>query len=176
MATCPRVCASSMVCTPRHRTGGTSAVGIYFRGDSKAYSSTRTATCWSWRAMSFLILCARGWPKTQGRTHGAAIARRQGRRWCSIGSQRMACWRNLGSGAAQRSEARRRYSRFVREGLGKENIWADLRQQIYLGDEKFVARMQKKAKVQGDELSIPRAQRRTPGTVVCSDRSKASRP
>jgi len=37
-----------------------------------------------------------------------------------------------------------------------------LRQQIYLGDDKFVQRMQRKAAHQGDELSIPRAQRRPP--------------
>jgi len=75
----------------------------------------------------------------------------------------MACWRNLASGAA-----RRRYGQFVREGIGKESIWAGLRQQIYLGDEKFVARVQKKAKVQGDELSIPRVQRRAPAPSLAA--------
>ena len=40
--------------------------------------------------------------------------------------------------------------------------WAELRQQIYLGDERFVERMQRKAEIQGDELSIPRGQRRAP--------------
>jgi hypothetical protein len=55
----------------------------------------------------------------------------------------------LGQFGKRRSEARRRYSQFVREGVGKESIWAGLKQQIYLGDEQFVKRMQKKAKVQG---------------------------
>lgn len=66
----------------------------------------------------------------------------------------------------RRSEARRRYSRFVHEGIGKGSIWAELHQQIYLGDEKFVERMQKKARVQGDELTIPRSQRRAPPPLI----------
>lgn len=37
-----------------------------------------------------------------------------------------------------------------------------LRQQFYLGDDKFGKRMQCEAAHQGDELSIPRAQRRPP--------------
>jgi REP-associated tyrosine transposase len=60
----------------------------------------------------------------------------------------------------RRAEARQRYRRFVQEGKGRPSIWSELRQQMYLGDEKFVARMQKRIKVQGDELSIPRAHRR----------------
>ena len=52
--------------------------------------------------------------------------------------------------------------RFVHDGIGQSSVWTELRQQIYLGDKKFVKRMQKKAKVQGDELSIPHAQRRAP--------------
>lgn len=72
----------------------------------------------------------------------------------------------------RRSEARRRYCRFVREGIGKESLWAGLRQQIYLGDEKFVERTQKKARVQGDELSIPRAQRRAPAPSLARIEAK----
>ena len=62
----------------------------------------------------------------------------------------------------RRAEARRRYRQFVAEGIGRESVWKNLRQQIYLGDEKFVERMQQQARMQGDELSIPLAQRRTP--------------
>ncbi|MEK6749131.1 MAG: transposase [Pseudomonadota bacterium] len=62
----------------------------------------------------------------------------------------------------RRTEARRRYTEFVTQGISAGTIWAGLKQQIYLGDEKFVTKMQKKAKVQGDALSIPRAQRRGP--------------
>ena len=55
--------------------------------------------------------------------------------------------------------ARRRYRQFVLEGMGGTALWAELRQQIYLGDERFVERMPRKTEIQGDELSIPRAQR-----------------
>ena len=61
-----------------------------------------------------------------------------------------------------RANARRKYARFVVEGIASESIWAGLRQQIYLGDDKFEKRMQRKAAQQGDELSILRVQRRPP--------------
>lgn len=61
----------------------------------------------------------------------------------------------------RRGEARQRYRRFVADGVGKETIWGALRQQIYLGDEQFVQRMQRKM-ADPDEMTIPRAQRRAP--------------
>lgn len=70
--------------------------------------------------------------------------------------------------AKRRAEARRRYQRFVSEGIDQGSPWAGLRQQIYLGDENFVARMQKKADIRGDELSIPRAQRRPPALSLAT--------
>ena len=63
---------------------------------------------------------------------------------------------------SRRSEARRRYTRFVEEGIDTPSIWAELRQQIYLGDDKFIRRMQKKMNPAGDALTIPKAQRRGP--------------
>ena len=60
-----------------------------------------------------------------------------------------------------REEARRWYRSFVHEGVG-ESIWQGLRQQIYLGDEAFVTRMQSKAQIAGDTLSVPQAQRGPP--------------
>jgi putative transposase len=63
----------------------------------------------------------------------------------------------LGQFGKRRAEAWRRYSEFVLGGIAGSSIWDGLRQQIFLGDEKFVARMQRKADVRGDELSIPRA-------------------
>ncbi len=63
---------------------------------------------------------------------------------------------------SRRSVARRRYRAFVSEGAGTGSIWAALRQQIYLGDEAFVERMQERMAIKGDELSIPKRQRRAP--------------
>jgi putative transposase len=64
--------------------------------------------------------------------------------------------------AKRRSTACQRYRQFVAEGIGQESVWVGLRQQVYLGDEKFVHRMQKKIRVHGDELSIPKVQLRKP--------------
>lgn len=62
----------------------------------------------------------------------------------------------------RRTNARRKYRQFVDEGVDQESIWTHLRQQVYLGDDRFVERMQKRAQVQGDELSIAKIQRRAP--------------
>ena len=57
----------------------------------------------------------------------------------------------------------RRYADHVRAGVGLPSIWAHLNRQIYLGDDAFVARMQRKAgAMRGDALEVPRAQRRLP--------------
>lgn len=81
--------------------------------------------------------------------------------------------------SSQRAAARRRYRLFVAEGMDADPVWSGLRQQIYLGDSDFVARMQKQSQVQGDELSIPDAQRRGPAPTIaaiaeaCPDRNQA---
>jgi hypothetical protein len=54
----------------------------------------------------------------------------------------------------RRSEARRRYGKFVTEGGA--SIWSGLRQQIYLGDETFVEKMQKKSLVTGRSVEYPK--------------------
>ncbi|WP_367268239.1 transposase, partial [uncultured Thiohalocapsa sp.] len=67
----------------------------------------------------------------------------------------------LGQFAEDRERAQARYKRFVLEGLGR-NVWQNLRQQVYLGDETFVEKMQALASIQGDRLSVPKIQRRPP--------------
>ncbi len=68
----------------------------------------------------------------------------------------------LGHFAEKRSVARRRYRRFVSEGIGQGSIWGELNQQIYLGDERFVKRMQGRAGDGCDDVNIPKVQRRGP--------------
>ena len=63
--------------------------------------------------------------------------------------------------APVREEARRRYRAFASEGIG-QRIWERLRQQIYLGDDAFVQRMQSRVAVAGDAATDPRVQRRPP--------------
>lgn len=73
---------------------------------------------------------------------------------------------------SRRAAARRRYTRFVEKGIGLPSLWTELRQQIYLGDDKFIQRMLKKAKLGSDELSIPKAQRRGPAPSLNSIAAK----
>ncbi len=68
----------------------------------------------------------------------------------------------LGHFAQKRSVARRRYRRFVSEGIGLGSIWSGLNQQIYLGDERFVKRMQGRAERGADNVNLPKVQRRGP--------------
>jgi putative transposase len=68
--------------------------------------------------------------------------------------------------AKQRAAARRRYRQFVMDGLGGESIWSELRQQIYLGEDKFVSRTQKKLKAKRNELGIPKVQQRAPAPTI----------
>ena len=60
----------------------------------------------------------------------------------------------------QRKRAMEGYKRFVREGIKQESIWTNLKGQIYLGEERFVGRMQKHAERKADIGEVPRAQRR----------------
>ena len=66
----------------------------------------------------------------------------------------------LGQFGIRRSRAIEKYVDFVRAGVGQASIWDNLRNQIYLGSEAFVARLQKKAPKASDLGEIPRMQRR----------------
>ncbi|MFP5414563.1 MAG: hypothetical protein ACLGG1_06070 [Gammaproteobacteria bacterium] len=50
---------------------------------------------------------------------------------------------------------------FVAEGVDAEPIWQHLKSQVFLGNEDFVARSLKQIKA-GEDMNIPRAQRRPP--------------
>lgn len=81
-----------------------------------------------------------------------------------------------------RVEARRRYAEFVVEGLDRPSIWKELNQQIYLGSDAFVERMQAEHDGAADEdVNVPQAQRRSPALPLdvieqqCEDREEAMR-
>ena len=80
----------------------------------------------------------------------------------------------------QRALARRRYARFVAQGIGADSLWKGLRGQIYLGDEDFVRRMQARLGPKaGADINVPRVQRRGPAPALasieaaCKDRDQA---
>ena len=64
--------------------------------------------------------------------------------------------------ADKRTLARRHYRRFVAEGLGLPPLWAQLNHQVFLGDDAFVGRAQAASESAGDDVNVPRAQRRPP--------------
>jgi REP element-mobilizing transposase RayT len=64
--------------------------------------------------------------------------------------------------AKTRSVARRRYAQFIMDGIGHEGIWHHLNRQIYLGDDRFVNRMQDHLQDVADDINIPQPQRRRP--------------
>ncbi len=91
-------------------------------------------------------------------------------RWSSyratVGKQDAPSWLStdavLEQFARSRSLARQRYAQFVAEGVKAKNPWDNVKGQIYLGDERFVARMQRKLTRQAADINIPQAQRRAP--------------
>jgi hypothetical protein len=63
--------------------------------------------------------------------------------------------------SVQRKTAIRKYRQFVRDGLKQGPIWSRLNNQIYLGDEDFVERVQQHIKPRKqDGLQIPKVQKR----------------
>jgi len=66
----------------------------------------------------------------------------------------------LGRFGKQRRRAVAKYIDFVRAGVGLPSVWDGLVGQIFLGSERFVAKMQRRASRGGDLAEIPRVQRR----------------
>ncbi|MEZ9786457.1 transposase [Vibrio breoganii] len=63
--------------------------------------------------------------------------------------------------ASDRDKAVDAYKRFVADGIGVE-VWPNLRQQVFLGDEAFVAKhLAIQSELQGDLREVPLKQRRT---------------
>jgi len=91
------------------------------------------------------------WPWS---SHGAMMGTAPVPKWLAVEGL-------LSQFGSSREEARRRYQAFVYEGVGQD-IWQELRQQIFLGDEAFVTRAQSQVRIAGDTMSVPQAQRRPP--------------
>ncbi len=62
----------------------------------------------------------------------------------------------------RKASAQRDFRRFVSEGIGRESIWKNLNRQIYLGNEKFVERMQGTLEEKMSDVNIPQVQQRPP--------------
>ena len=90
-------------------------------------------------------------------SYGAAVGTVPAPHWLAVDAL-------LSQFGDRKAIAVRRYVDHVRAGVGLPSIWAHLNRQVYLGDDAFVARMQRKAAAASgdDTLEIPRAQRRLP--------------
>jgi putative transposase len=66
----------------------------------------------------------------------------------------------LGQFGAQRRPAIAKYEEFVRAGAGQPTIWNALRNQIFLGGQSFVEKMQRHIAAPDDLKEVPRLQRR----------------
>jgi REP-associated tyrosine transposase len=81
----------------------------------------------------------------------------------TIGTSRAPIWlttddllAEFGNGAG----VRRKYQQFIDKGMSAESIWKDLKGQIYLGDDEFVERIQRKLGGRDQDVNIPRVQQR----------------
>ena len=59
------------------------------------------------------------------------------------------------------------------EGIKADSPWANLKGQMFLGDEQFVNRMQKHIQTGRDDVQIPRAQRRPTTTPLAQIEKRA---
>ena len=84
----------------------------------------------------------------------------------SVGLEPAASWLSvaalLSQFAGQRELAQQHYARFVAEGIGIVSPWENLKGQIFLGDEQFIARMQAQRQSAKEDVQIPLQQRRPP--------------
>ena len=92
------------------------------------------------------------WPWS---SYQAAVGEVDGQEWLETDGL-------LAQFGASRSRAIPAYRKFVLAGINADSPWMHLNRQAFLGDEAFVARMQKRAQGRSDDLNIPKAQRRPP--------------
>jgi hypothetical protein len=134
-------------------------VGHLFQGRYKAILVDRDAYLLELTRYVVLNPVRAGMVKSPGEwpwsSYNAMMGREASPRW-------LATDKILSQFGSNRLEARESYKRFVAEGIGRKSVWRDLRRQIYLGDERFIERMQAKLKEESEDVNIPRAQRRPP--------------
>lgn len=80
----------------------------------------------------------------------------------------------LSAFAPRKSMATAGYKQFVAEGKNQPAPWAFLKNQIYLGSDKFVERMQKQIEADKDLSEIPSSQRRAVAKPLSVYERKAS--
>jgi putative transposase len=97
-----------------------------------------------------MVRSARDWPWSNYR---ATAEYREAPAWLATDP-------TLSAFAARRAVAQKRYREFVAQGKGQPSPWQRLKNQIYLGTDAFVDRLQRKIAVDADLSEIPRVHRR----------------
>lgn len=96
-----------------------------------------------------MVRSARDWPWSSYRA--------------TVGQQRPPDWLKtewlLAGFGRLKFQAIEAYKKFVREGKGQPSPWAQLRNQVYLGDEQFVESMQRRIELDKELSEIPSQQR-----------------
>lgn len=76
--------------------------------------------------------------------------------------------------AKRRAVAQARYAKFVAEGIKAPSPWRELKGQVFLGDERFVEKMQARLdKNQRRDVQIPIAHRRSPAPTLAQIENSA---
>jgi len=76
--------------------------------------------------------------------------------------------RLLAQFSSDRQEAELRCGQFIAEGIGGTSIWQQLKHQIYLGDDKFVAQMMAKEENCSKIIGVPQIQKRQPAPSLAN--------
>jgi hypothetical protein len=75
---------------------------------------------------------------------------------------------------SNRIKAQKQYIQFVMDGQDKSDLWRELRQQIYLGDEQFATAMQDHLGTDVDLSEVPRPQHRPAALPIAHYESRAN--
>jgi putative transposase len=111
-----------------------------------------------------MVRSARDWPWSSYRATSGQI---EAPGWLTVD------W-ILSAFAARKAKAMESYKQFVAEGKDQPSPWAFLKNQIYLGSDKFVERMQKQIGVDKDLSEIPSRQRRAVAKPLTAYKQKAA--
>ncbi|HEX7028346.1 MAG TPA: transposase [Gammaproteobacteria bacterium] len=111
-----------------------------------------------------MVRSAKDWPWSSYRATGGQIKPPD---WLTVD------W-ILSAFAARKSKAIEGYKQFVAEGKNQPAPWAFLKNQIYLGSDKFVERMQKQIEADKDLSEVPSSQRRSVAKLLPVYEQKAA--
>jgi putative transposase len=74
----------------------------------------------------------------------------------------------LSAFAKRKSTAQKKYQEFVSQGKGQPTPWEHLKNQVYLGTESFVTKLQSKIEADKDLSEVPKSQRRAKPLAIAT--------